>query len=75
VLAEQVQDLKAERHAREVVLCRRYRLDPFDKLTPRKLDGLPTREAQLLRMMLSEARLDLEGLGNTPYAKRWLRAR
>lgn len=75
VLADQVSELKAERHAREAALCIRYRLDPFVGLTPRKLAQLTVREAQELRLILIEARLDLEGLGHTPYAKRWLRAR
>ncbi len=75
VLADQVSELKAERLGREAALRMRYRLDPFAGLTPRKLTQLTVLEAQELRLMLSEARLDLEGLSNTPYAKRWLRAR
>lgn len=75
VLADQVSELKAERLGREAALRLRYRLDPFAGLTPRKLAQLTVREVQELRLIISEARLDLEGLSNTQYAKRWLRAR
>lgn len=49
VLADQLEELKAETQAREASWCMEFKLDPFQRLNPRKLGSVLEREVRELR--------------------------
>jgi PAS domain-containing protein len=75
VLSEQLQQLQTELVARETALRMEYLLDPYLRLNPLKLAPLLDGEARHWRGMLADAQLDIQGLEDRAYAKRWLKQR